>query len=204
MKLKQQVIRRLVRQFHHPTGLGGTLAGWVMSHRPSNVQRNRWAVDLLDVQPDDRVLELGCGPGVAVAALAQRASNGLVVGIDHSEVMINQARRRNAPTVAAGRVRLVHASVECLPAVDRPFDAALAVNNAGIWPAPVERLREIATLLRTGGRIALVSQPRHKGEPMAAAGDLAKLLTDAGFENLRIEKLALEPPVVCVLGVSPH
>jgi protein-L-isoaspartate O-methyltransferase len=84
-------------QFHHPTGLGGHLAGWIMSRRPSNVARNRWAVQLLEVQPSERVIELGCGPGVAVAALATRAVRGLVVGVDHSQVMIRQARRRNRP-----------------------------------------------------------------------------------------------------------
>src|SRR5688500_7109770 len=104
MKLKQRLIRRLVRQFHQPTGLGGRLAGRVMGHRPSNVERNRWAVELLDVQPNERVLEIGCGPGVAIAALASRVPEGLVVAVDHSEVMISQTRRRNTAAVDAGRV----------------------------------------------------------------------------------------------------
>jgi len=70
-----------------------------MGRRSSNVTPNRWAVRLLDVQPADRVLELGCGPGVAIAALASR---GMVVGVDHSAVMIGQ-RRRNRAAVRAGR-----------------------------------------------------------------------------------------------------
>ncbi len=65
-----------------------------MSSRLSNVGRSRWAAQLLDVQPTDRVLELGCGPGVALATLAAHATQGLVVGVDHSQVMIGQARRR--------------------------------------------------------------------------------------------------------------
>ncbi len=193
-----------VAQFHKPTGAVGHVAGWIMGRRASNVARNRWAVRLLDIRPTDRVIELGCGPGVAIAALATRASRGLVVGVDHSPVMIRQARRRNRAAVRAGRVRLVHAPVESLSVGDGPFDAALAVNTVGMWPDPTARLREIARLLGPGGRIALVSQPRCPGATAAtsaaAAGELAGLLTEAGFEHLRTDVLDLDPPAACVLG----
>jgi len=196
-----------VAQFHRPTGFPGYLAGWIMGRRPSNVARNRWAASLLDVQPAERVIEFGCGPGVAVAALSARAAQGLVVGVDHSPVMIRQARRRNRAAVRAGRVRLIHSPVQGLALDDDgPFDAALAVNTLGMWPDPAARLREIARLLRPGGRIALVSQPRCAGATAntssAAADELASLLTEAGFGHLRTEMLELDPPVACVIGRS--
>ncbi len=191
-------------QFHHPTGLGGHLAGWIMSRRPSNVARNRWAVQLLEVQPSERVIELGCGPGVAVAALATRAVRGLVVGVDHSQVMIRQARRRNRAAIKAGRVRRIHAPVEGLAIDDGPFDAALAVNTVAMWPEPAARLRELARLLRPGGRIGLVSQPRRPGATaatsMAVADELAELLTEAGVEHIGTDRLDLDPPAACALG----
>ena len=117
MSIRQRVLSRTmqwwgahggVAQFHHPTGAVGHVAGWVMGRRSSNVARNRWAVQLLDVQPNERVIELGCGPGVAIAALATRAIRGLVVGVDHSQVMIGQALRRNTrsqPSMKAGSGR---------------------------------------------------------------------------------------------------
>jgi ubiquinone/menaquinone biosynthesis C-methylase UbiE len=213
MEIKERVLRRVVQwwgprgglaQFHHPSGAVGHVAGWVMSWRSSNVVRNRWAVQLLDVRPTDRVIELGCGPGVAIAALAGRATRGLVVGVDHSQVMIRQAGRRNIAAIRAGRVRLIHAPVENLSFGDGPFDAALAVNTVGMWPDPTARLRELARLLRPGGRIALVSQPRCPGATAAtsaaAANELAGLLTEAGFEHLRTEVLDLDPPAACVLA----
>ncbi|WP_406638854.1 class I SAM-dependent methyltransferase [Amycolatopsis sp. WGS_07] len=156
---------------------------------------------LLDIQPAERVLELGCGPGVAVAALADRAA--LVVGVDHSEVVIRQARHRNRSAIRAGRVRLVCASVENLSLSDGPFDAALAVNTLGMWPDPVARLRELARLLRPGGRVALVSQPRMPGVVSASVvEELTGVLSEAGFTQLRTEILDLEPPAVCVLGLT--
>src|SRR5215211_837603 len=135
-KLKRRAIRALMRQGGHPRGIAGRLTGWVMAHRRSNRQRNRWAVSLLDVQPSDRVLEIGFGPGVAIAELASRAPRGQVYGIDHSTVMVGQASRRNAAAIRAHRVLLAHASVEELPSFEDPLDAILAVNNVGFWPTP--------------------------------------------------------------------
>ena len=193
-----------IAQFHHPTGFGGRVAGWIMSTRPSNVARSRWAADLLDVQPTERVIELGCGPGVAVAALAARATRGLVVGVDHSRVMVEQARRRNRAGVQAGRVRVVAAPVEHLTIDEAPFDAALAVNTVGMWPDPPARLRDLARLLRPGGRIALVGQPRRPDATAATsqtvADELAGLLAEAGIDHVRTEMLDLDPPAAWVLG----
>ena len=62
--------RDVVGQAHHPRGAAGSVNGWVFAHRPSNRQRNRWAVSLLGVQPADQVLEIGFGPGLAIAQLA--------------------------------------------------------------------------------------------------------------------------------------
>ncbi|MEU8250674.1 class I SAM-dependent methyltransferase [Nonomuraea sp. NPDC048916] len=191
-------------QAHHPRGIVGWANGWMFAHRLSNRKRNIWAVSLLDVQPTDRVLEIGFGPGIAIAEFAGRATRGHVFGIDHSQAMVRQAARRNAAAVRAHRVHLTHASVEQLPSFGDPLDAILAVNSVGFWPDPVERLGELRRLLRPAGRIALVSQPRCPGatrETTArAAQELQDLLTQAGFTHLRVETLELDPPVACVLA----
>jgi SAM-dependent methyltransferase len=199
--------RDVIGQGHHPRGAAGSVTGWVFAHRPSNRQRNRWVVSLVDVQPADQVLEIGFGPGVAVAELA-RAGAGHVSGIDHSAVMLRQAARRNAAAIRAGRVTLINASVDQLPAaLDGPFDVVLAVNSLGFWPAPGERLAELGRRLAPGGRMAIVSQPRCPGATAStsrsAADEIENLLRGAGFTQLSIETLPLSPPVVCVLAASP-
>jgi ubiquinone/menaquinone biosynthesis C-methylase UbiE len=205
--LKRRAIRTVVRQFGHPRGIAGRMAGWVMAHRSSNRQRNSWAVSLLDVQPTDRVLEIGFGPGVTIADLADRAIRGQVYGVDHSEVMVRQASRRNHAAIRAGRVELVHASVDQLPSFDEPLDAVLAVNSLGFWPDPVERLGQLRRLLRPAGRIALASQPRCPGATRdattQAAQELHDLLARAGFVQIRVEILDLDPPAACVLATNP-
>ena len=88
--------RMAVRQFGKPSGVWGGLAGLIMEYRPSNRTRSLRTVDLLDIQPGDRVLEIGLGPGLAVQKVASLATRGKVVGIDHSESMVRRASRRNA------------------------------------------------------------------------------------------------------------
>jgi len=56
------IVATVYRQFHKPTRFLGRVAGWIMANRPSNIERNRWTVDLLNVQPSDHVLEIGFGP----------------------------------------------------------------------------------------------------------------------------------------------
>ncbi|MEV0680208.1 methyltransferase domain-containing protein [Actinosynnema sp. NPDC050436] len=183
------------------------MTGWVFAHRPSNRRRNRWVVSLLDVRPTDRVLEVGFGPGIAVAALV-RAGAGRVYGVDHSAVMLRQASKRNAAAIREGRVVLADAPVDRLPpALDGPFDVVLAVNSLAFWPAPAERLAELRRRLVPGGRIAIARQPRRPGATAAtsqdAAHEIEKLLRSAGFTRLDTRVLPLRPPVICVLAAAP-
>jgi ubiquinone/menaquinone biosynthesis C-methylase UbiE len=179
-----------------------------MAHRPSNRQRNRWVVSLLDVKPTDRLLEIGFGPGLAISELSRRVgASGHVYGIDRSDVMLRQAIRRNAAAIHAGRVTLTRGTVERLPpALDGPFDAVLAVNSLGFWTAPAERLEDLRRRLTPGGRIAIASQPRcpraTRNTSLDTANKITELLQAAGFTQTRTEILDLDPPVVCVLAVN--
>ena len=203
---------RIIRQFHRPVGPLGHLSGWIMANRTSNVDRNRWVVEQLDVRPTDRVLEIGFGPGVAIEALAARLTEGVIVGVDHSPLMTRTAHRRNARAVAAGRVIVRTGEVaDVTTIVDddglRPLDLVLAVNNLGTWPDPPGQLRRILPLLRPGGRVAIGTQPRSDGADAdiarRAAEQTATLLADAGFDAIETRNLALDPPMMLVIGSRP-
>jgi len=204
--LKEWIVRRQVGQFHRPHGLGGYAAGWVMAHRSSNVRRSRWVVSLLGVQQSDRILEIGFGPGIAMAALSGLTPNGVVFGVDHSDVMLRVARKRNAAAIRVGRVDLRLATADALPDFGPPLDKVVAVNSMGFWPDPVERLKELRGILRPGGTIAVASQPRCPGATSDTSTRAGQEITDrlraAGFSPVRVATLDLDPPVVCVLAVS--
>jgi SAM-dependent methyltransferase len=204
---RQTVVGAVVSQFHHPQGAAGRLVGWEMAMRPSNRRRNRWAVSLLDIQPTDRFLEIGFGPGLAVREAARRATCGQVVGVDHSAEMLRQATRRNRDTVRTGQVTLYQAAVDALPLLESSFDKVLVVNSLGFWPGPVDRLIEIRSMMSEGGVIAIVSQPRcpgaTRGHTNRAEEQIRRQLQQAGFANIRSDRLDLSPPVACVLATRP-
>jgi cyclopropane fatty-acyl-phospholipid synthase-like methyltransferase len=176
-----------------------------MATRPSNRERNRRTIELLEIQPDDRVLEIGYGPGLAIQWAAERAVRGKVVGIDHSDLMHRQAARRNARAIEAGLVELHIASVDALPEFTSPFDKVFAVNVHLFWPDPVRILARLAAVMKLGGTIALTFQPRSRGatneDTRRGAERIAESLRAAGFGDVQAEILPMKPvDAVCVLG----
>lgn len=197
-----------VQQFGKPSGPLGALAGLIMRVRPSNRLRNLWTLQLLDIQPMDWVLEVGFGPGLAVAHAAELATGGKVVGIDHSELMLRQASRRNARAIRARRVELLLGSADALPSFERRFDKALAVNVFMFWRDPASVLGGLREVMNPGGIVALSLQPRHRGatadDTRATAYRMATSLQAAGFDRIRTEILELAPvAAACVLGRAP-
>lgn len=203
---RDRAIAALRAQAGRPTGIVGRALVLLMAHRSSNRRRNAWAVSLLDVRRDDRVLEIGFGPGLAIREISRIAVDGYVCGIDHSELMLRSASRRNADAIASGAVDLRLGSVDELPEFDEPFDKILAVNAAMFWGDPAARLGQLRALLRPGGLIAVVYQPRGPGasdEVSAEWGrEMAAALGRAGFSSVRLETLSLEPQAVCAIGVA--
>ncbi len=140
-------------QFGRPRGLKGWLIGHLMAIK--NRAMNDAALLALDPDPADRVLEIGCGPGVTLAELAERLTRGFVAGIDHSEEMVRQATRRAGAWIGRGRAEVRLASVAAIPYPDASFDGVFAVNSFQFWPDPVAALVEIKRVLRPGGRLVL-------------------------------------------------
>jgi ubiquinone/menaquinone biosynthesis C-methylase UbiE len=177
-----------------------------MTLRPSNRHRNHWAVSLLDVEPTDRFLEVGFGPGIAIREAARRATHGKVIGVDHSDEMVRQATKRNRDAVHEGRVELHQMDADALRLFESTFDKVLVVNSLGFWPQPLDRLVDIGSIMSEGGVIAIVSQPRCPGatneHTERAEQEIRLQLQQAGFTDLRSERLELDPPVVCVLATN--
>jgi ubiquinone/menaquinone biosynthesis C-methylase UbiE len=200
--------RHFARQFGRPSGSLGHMAGWIMASRRSNRARNAWTLDLLEIAPTHQVLELGFGPGYALGLAAARLTAGRVVGLDHSEVMLAQARRRNAAAVATGRVQLILGGTDRLASLAGRFDRIYSANFIQFVPDPDALLRDLHRLLDRNGRIATTYQPRHPGARDADALRFAETLLErkkaAGFADCRIETNPHHGLLtVCVLGRRP-
>lgn len=103
---------------------------------------------LMDLQPADRVLDLGCGSGWLVRRLAARVPNGLVLGVDVSDEMI-----RHAQFASAGipNVRFLHGTAEEIPSSEGSFTKVLSVESAYYWHDPARGLSEIFRVLQPAG-----------------------------------------------------
>ncbi len=118
--------------------------------------RLRAVVERLDVQPGDRVLEIGCGHGVAATLVCERLDGGRLTAVDRSPKMIEAASRRNAAHVEAGRAEFLVAGLEELDLGDRRFDKVLAVR-VGLFHREPERARGLVDpYLAPGARIVSV------------------------------------------------
>jgi ubiquinone/menaquinone biosynthesis C-methylase UbiE len=113
--------------------------------------RLRAIVEDLGIDPDDRVLEIGCGHGVAATMVCERLEGGRLTAVDRSPKMIEAATRRNARYVEAGRAEFLVGELERLELGERRFDVIFAVR-VGLFHRDPERARRLsAPWLAPGG-----------------------------------------------------
>lgn len=186
----------LKAQFALPHGLGGRLAGWVLVKAGEYSGMNLTTLELLALGGDERVLEIGFGPGEAVHLLTERLAAGGVAGVDLSPVMLARARRRNRRPRGDVPVDLRLGSAEQLPWPDGSFDAVFAVNSAQLWAPLGSGIAEVRRVLAPGGRVVLALHQRcvtRAGESVCAV-DLRPQLIDglvaAGFADVSAESRA--------------
>jgi ubiquinone/menaquinone biosynthesis C-methylase UbiE len=199
-------MRPLFEQFARPSGWLGRLAGSLMS---KGADDDRWLVDLLDVQAEDRVLEVGFGPGVAVELIAARATRGLVAGVDPSDVMVREASERNLQSVRAGRVQLRQGTVLELPFPDSSLTKELALHSIYFWPSLEQGLRELYRVLAPGGRLAIgvrMYQP-HAGRLTPSrygltddqVRDIKSTLEAVGFRDVETQQRVLRHETITAI-----
>ena len=164
--------------------------------------RHQWAVDVLDVRPGDRILEVGCGHGVAASLIWPKLVDGRVTAIDRSAKMIDAATKRNRPGVAAGRARFEVGDFEDSSFDGRQFDKIFAFHVASFWRRPGPMLGRAADLLTPDGSLLLFNEVQGwsgHGSPQSFADQLTTVLTDHGFEVVAIE--LARPPYPPAVGV---
>jgi ubiquinone/menaquinone biosynthesis C-methylase UbiE len=122
-------------------------------------ERLRRIVEQLDIRPDDRVLEIGCGHGVAATFVCERLERGRLTAIDRSPKMIEAATRRNAAYVEARTAEFMVATLEDADLGDRRFEVIFAVR-VGLFHREPERARRLAERwLAPGGTLRAVFDP---------------------------------------------
>lgn len=186
--------QRLGAQNQKPAGvLGWAAAGLMLVEGPSAC-RHQTVAELLDLQPDDALLDIACGSGLFLRRRAAHVQR--VAGLDHSSVQIRLARRLLRERIEAGTAALVNGDAAVLPWPDNEFSAVTC--NCLFCVAEAERaVAEMYRVLRPGGRLVLATdfhadpaaarqQEREWGWRAWTEPELRTLLENAGFTEVRM------------------
>ena len=188
------MIKRFYSQFAHPEGWVGRFVGMILAVK--NRERNAWTISMLDIQPNDQVLEIGFGPGQAIQEVAKLTPNSFVAGIDLSDTMVAQASKRNAAAIRSGHVLLQQGAESPLPFEDNKFNKVFAVNSMQFWSNPIAGLEEVRRELKPGGRVAITIQPtwaKTEEEVKIIGEKLVFQLKQVGFMQVRLETRQAKP-----------
>jgi cyclopropane fatty-acyl-phospholipid synthase-like methyltransferase len=140
---------------------------------------------MLAVEPDEHLLEIGCGPGVAVDLVCQKLVDGTITAIDRSATMVARARERNHAHIAAGRARIEHHALVdsdfSQGSFTTPFTKVFAVNVNAFWTAPAPSFAAARRASGADGLLFLVYEPPSSERFQSLRRQLRGLLRAHGF-----------------------
>lgn len=161
-----------------------------------------WALDLLDVQPGARVLEIGCGHGVAVSMVGDKLVDGRIVAIDRSYDMVELARQRNQGLLKSGHAELRAVSLDRADFGDERFDLVFAIN-VGLFEQRADRdLEVIRAVLVPGGRLVVIYQPPNSSKTRELADRTIRNLEANGYIVVRVAFKDLDPTTATCIEAS--
>jgi len=178
-----------------PRGLVGRFVGWVMPLGHSAIYKR--VAPVLNLQPEDDVLDVGCGAGYFLKRYASHVNS--IAALDYSEVMVEMATNKHRDRIAAGTAAIVHGEASQLPWEDNRFSAVTSMGSFIVFPKPLESLKEMCRVLRPGGR-AVVSieynaedgkdhskEVKNYGMSALTEGEVRQMMEDAGFSEVSIK-----------------
>ncbi len=185
------------QQIRKPSGILGTiLAGTHLSHQHQHLES--FCVELLQIDPHDVVLEVGFGNGYMLNKIAPKLSNGRIHGIDHSQVMLRQASKRNKRYIQNGVMELQQGDLSQLPFPKNYFNKVVSNNTIYFWRNPLDEAKELLRVLKPGGLLLIGFRTKEQLSESGLAqvsevfqhydpDELEQLLQEAGFETLGLE-----------------
>jgi ubiquinone/menaquinone biosynthesis C-methylase UbiE len=181
-------------QAKKPTGFVGRFLarGMALGHR--SFYKN--TAKVLDLQPDDKYLEIGFGSGLFIKKYASHVSR--IAGLDYSEDMVNLASSINENLIKSGKAEFKQGTVSNIPWNNDEFSAVAGIETFFFWPEPEASLEEIFRVLAPEGRLVLeMAYNKDDGKDhtkhikkynftLYSGEEMKALLKEAGFSDISI------------------
>lgn len=194
-----------------PVGLGGKLMVAMMNlgHTPVAT----WGLEFLHLSPDAKVLDCGCGGGANIKRLLKNCPQGIVEGIDYSEISVEKARKLNQRAIRDGRCTVCQGSVAQMGFTDASFDVVTAFETVYFWQDLPKCFQEVYRVLKPGGTFLICNESNGDtnkdkkwtdiigGMTIYKDTELKAYLEQAGFNDIQIHKTK---SWLCVTGRKHH
>ena len=178
-------------QARMPDGLFGRMVMSIVFDR-GNAFLNDFVNELMSVQIDDRIIEIGFGTGKLIYRMAQQIEKGIIEGVDFSKVMVSIARKKNKKNIRIGKVKILEGNFDEMPFRKENFTKACSINTLYFWSEPVHTAKKIAEILKPDGKLILafedIEQLRQRKLNqevfhLYSTGEVQDLLINAGFSK---------------------
>lgn len=169
---------------------------------PDALLRFHWAASLMNVEPDSRILEIGCGTGTLAATIAEKLDAGRITAIDKSPSMIAKAITRNQGYIDTGRVQLLQSDFEHYAGSEHIFDKIVAFNVRLFLRQACDPLRKVRQLLARQGQFYLFYQFPYDVD-ITAADPIIEQLEGNAFKIVRKTIKKLKPTTAFGVIATP-
>jgi SAM-dependent methyltransferase len=188
--------RILSLQARKPSGIIGR---YLMTKifNSGNADLNSFVKEVLDLQRDDKVLEIGFGPGKLINEMANITTEGVVEGIDFSPTMLAQASKVNKIHISIGRVKLHQGDCTVLPFDNESFTNLCSINTLYFWKEPDKYFSEMFRVMKPGAKVIIGFRDDTQMSNLGLSEDIfsfysqddvVTLLLDAGFSDAHIKE----------------
>ena len=181
----------IASQFKKPRGPFGIFTSNMMV---KNNQKNYdKIIKDLDLQANDKLLEIGYGPGIGIQMIAELCPDCTIHGIDFSKLMYKIATKNNKEYIDAGRMKLHYGDFLITSVLDNDYDKVFCLNVIYFWDELKSPFAKVLSLLRKGGTFHIYMADQNTLVKMKAPdsvfnkysiGEVVEALEAAGFENI--------------------
>ena len=175
-----------------------------------NAELNSFVKDILSLQKENKVLEIGFGPGKLINEMAALTTDGVVTGIDFSQIMLKKASKLNKQYISKGKVILRKGECSSLPFDSESFDKLCSINTLYFWKEPDKNFSEMFRVIKSGGKIVIGFRDDKQMNNLNLSTDVfsyysqedvVNMLAEAGFANAHI-KTKKDRPFVSYCAVA--